>query len=110
MIEKVEALKAEVEHEKERLKNDIMEFDSYGQIEKWKEKVFSQQEELKYLRIQVQCLKVVKEDLQKAEKESRRLKEERDYFKKKVLENAKRIHQRKSDKSLSSSSFLFELS
>ena len=58
----------------------------------------------------MQCLKVSKEDLAKAEIETKKYKEERDYFKKKVLENARKVRDMKNDKSLSNSSFLFELS
>lgn len=55
-IKDIEELKAQIQTEKEKVKNEIVEIDSYGQIQQWKQKVYSQQEQLKYLRIQNQCL------------------------------------------------------
>ena len=85
MIEKIETMKTEFEKEKSKATDEIVQIDSYGQIEKWKQKVITQQQQLKYLRIQNQCLLISKDELQKLDLQNRKLKDERDYFKKKVL-------------------------
>lgn len=44
MIEKIETMKTDFEKEKSKAKDEIIEIDSYGQIEKWKQKVITQQQ------------------------------------------------------------------
>jgi hypothetical protein len=72
--------------------------------------VFRQQQEIKYLQIQNQCLLISKDDLAKCESENRKLRDERDYFKLKVMEHIKRNKQLHELSRSQNSSFLFELS
>jgi hypothetical protein len=55
-------MKSEIERIKQQqLKEPTLDYGAFSQAEKWREKIFKQQEEIKYLQIQNQCLMISKE-------------------------------------------------
>lgn len=62
------------------------------------------------MQIQNQCLLICKDELAKTENESRKLREERDYFKQKVMEHIKRTKRMQEASRSENSSFVLELS
>jgi hypothetical protein len=81
-----------------------------GQAERWKERALKQQQEIKYLQIQNQCLLICKEELGKCEAENRKLRDERDYFKQKVMDHIKRSRRLQELSRSENSSIVLELS